>query len=120
MKPVSFKRHRFSPIVIRHAVWPYYRFTMSLRDDDDLLAKRGINVSYETVRCWANKFGPAIAGDCQVNLGKVEPPPWRSDTLRPRPQREFSRQEVTARSQNYPDSPSAVASQIIVPGLICW
>lgn len=51
MKAISFKRHRFSPAVIRHAVWLYYRFTLSLRDVEDLLAERGIEVSYETSRC---------------------------------------------------------------------
>ena len=63
MKPISYKRHRFPPDVIRHAVWLYYRFTTSLRDVEELLAERGIDVSYETVRCWANKFGPAIAAN---------------------------------------------------------
>ena len=63
MRTLSFKRHRFPPDVIRHAVWLYFRFTMSLRDVEDLLAERGIEVSYETVRCWANKFGPAIAAN---------------------------------------------------------
>lgn len=63
MQPISFKRHRFPPDVIRHAVWLYYRFTLSLRDVEDLLAERGIDVTYETVRCWANKFGPDIAAN---------------------------------------------------------
>jgi transposase-like protein len=47
--------------VIRHAVWLYYRFTLSYRDVEDLLAERGIDVSYESVRRWAMKFGPKIA-----------------------------------------------------------
>lgn len=63
MQPISFKRHRFPPDVIRYAVWLYYRFTLSLRDVEDLLAERGIDLCYETVRCWANKFGPAIASN---------------------------------------------------------
>ena len=57
MKPVSYKRHRFPPDVIRHAVWLYFRFTLSLRDVEELLAQRGIEVSYETIRCWTRKFG---------------------------------------------------------------
>ena len=61
MKPISFKRHRFKPDVIRLAVWLYFRFTASLRDVEDMLAERGHVVSYETVRCWVNKFGPAFA-----------------------------------------------------------
>jgi transposase-like protein len=61
MQPVSFKRHRFPPDVIRLAVWLYFRFTLSLRDVEEMLAQRGIEVSYETVRCWTLKFGRAFA-----------------------------------------------------------
>ena len=63
MQPISFKRHRFPPDIIRLSIWLYYRFTLSLRDVEELLAERGIDASYETVRCWANKFGPAIAAN---------------------------------------------------------
>jgi Transposase and inactivated derivatives len=63
MKPISFKRHRFKPDTIRLAVWLYFRYTTSLRDVEEMLAERGIDVSYETIRCWANKFGPAIAAN---------------------------------------------------------
>jgi putative transposase len=63
MQPISFKRHRFPPEVIRLAVWLYFRFTLSLRDVEELLAERGIDVTYETIRCWADKFGPAIAAN---------------------------------------------------------
>ena len=69
MRPISFKRHRFPPDTIRLAVWLYYRFTTSLRDVEEMLAERGIDVSYETVRCWANKFGPAIA----ANIRRARP-----------------------------------------------
>ena len=69
MKPISFKRHRFPPDTIRLAVWLYFRFTTSLRDVEDLLAERGIDISYETVRCWANKFGPAIAANIRRKRG---------------------------------------------------
>ena len=61
MQNVSYRRHRFHPDIIRQAVWLYFRFTMSFRDVEDLLAERGIDVSYETVRLWANKFGQAYA-----------------------------------------------------------
>ena len=61
MKQISFKRHRFPADVIRHAVWLYFRFSLSFRDLQDLLAQRGIEVSYETIRCWTIKFGPLIA-----------------------------------------------------------
>jgi putative transposase len=61
MKPVSYKRHRFPPDVIRHVVWLYLRFTLSLRDVEELLAQRGIEVSYETIRCWTREFGQLCA-----------------------------------------------------------
>lgn len=63
VKPISFKRHRFPADVIRYAVWLYFRFTLSFRDVEELLAQRGIEVSYETVRCWTLKFGPQIAAN---------------------------------------------------------
>lgn len=63
MKPISYKRHRFSADVIRHAVWLYFQFTLSFRDVEELLAQRGIEVSSETVRRWTLKFGPQIAAN---------------------------------------------------------
>ena len=53
-----YKRHRFPPSVIQYAVWLYYRFNLSIRDVEDLLFERNINVSYESIRLWINKFGP--------------------------------------------------------------
>src|SRR5260370_42046968 len=61
MMELSYRRHRFPPVVIQHAVWLYLRFTLSYRDVEDLLAERGLDVSYETVRSWVLKFGPVIA-----------------------------------------------------------
>ena len=58
----SYKRHRFPPAVIAHTVWLYARFPLSLRLVEEMLLERGIVVSYETVRCWAKKFGPEYAG----------------------------------------------------------
>ena len=52
-----YKRHRFPPEIIQYAVWLYYRFNLSCRDIEDLLAERGIAVSYESIRLWCNKFG---------------------------------------------------------------
>src|SRR5688500_19677797 len=60
-QPVSYKRHRFPPQIIAHAVWLYFRFPLSLRLVEEMLLERGIVVSYETVRRWALKFGPAYA-----------------------------------------------------------
>ena len=53
----TYSRHRFPREIIQHAVWLYVRFSLSLRDVEDLLAERGIDVSYETIRCWVAKFG---------------------------------------------------------------
>ena len=60
-KPVSYKRHRFPPQIIAHAVWLYFRFPLSLRLVEEMLLERGVLVSYETIRRWARKFGPDYA-----------------------------------------------------------
>src|SRR5258708_7315839 len=61
MDQLCYRRHHFPPEIIQHAIWLYLRFTMSYRDVEDLLAERGLEVSYETVRRWVLKFGPVIA-----------------------------------------------------------
>ena len=61
MKPISFKRHRFPSDVIRHAVWLYLRFSRSFRNVEELMAARGVDVSYKTMWRWTIKFGPLIA-----------------------------------------------------------
>ena len=61
MEQLSYCRHRFPPAVIQHGIWLYLRFTLSYRDVEDLLAERGLEVSYETVRRWVLKFGPGFA-----------------------------------------------------------
>jgi len=80
MQPLSFKRHRFPPEIIRHSVWLYARFTLSFRDVEEMLAERGLDASYETVRRWFVKFGPAIA----ANLRCARPKPsnhWHIDKM---------------------------------------
>ncbi|WP_406851835.1 IS6 family transposase [Brevundimonas sp. BH3] len=67
MKPLSFKRHRFPGSVICQAVRWYFRFTLSLRDVEELMAERGVEVSREAIRCWVNKFGPLIAANIRRN-----------------------------------------------------
>ncbi|MFK7958370.1 MAG: IS6 family transposase [Lysobacterales bacterium] len=57
----TYKRHRFPPDIISHAVWLYYRFNLSHRDVEDLLAERGIIVSREAIRLWCIKFGALYA-----------------------------------------------------------
>ena len=61
MAPLCCRRHRFPPEIIQHAIWLYLRFTLSYRDVEELLAERGLDISYETVRRWVLKFGPGIA-----------------------------------------------------------
>ena len=61
MDQLSYRRHRFPAPIIQHAIWLYLRFTLSYRDVEELLAERGLEVSYETVRRWVLKFGPGIA-----------------------------------------------------------
>jgi transposase-like protein len=61
MALLSYRRHRFPPPIIQHAIWLYLRFTLSYRDVEDLLAERGLDLSYEAVRRWVLKFGPLIA-----------------------------------------------------------
>jgi putative transposase len=57
----AFKGHRFPPEIISYAVWAYFRFPMSFRDVEDILYKRGVIVSYETIRSWVGKFGHQYA-----------------------------------------------------------
>ena len=80
MSSVSYRRHRFPPVVIQYAVWLYLRFTLSYRDVEELLAERGLDVSYETVRSWVVKFGPIIA----QRLRRCRPRPsdrWHLDEM---------------------------------------
>jgi putative transposase len=57
----SYRRHRFPPEIIQHAVWLYCRFNLSHRDIEDMLARRGVLVTHESIRLWCNKFGPHYA-----------------------------------------------------------
>jgi putative transposase len=80
MKKISYAGYRFPPEIIHQAIWLYLRFTLSLREIEDLLAERGLAVSYETVRRWVNHFGPMIAAD----LRKRRPKPhttWHLDEV---------------------------------------
>jgi len=72
--------NRFPPVIIQRAIWLYARFTLSFRDVEDLLAERGIIVSYETVRRWVKHFGSMIAAD----LRRRRPKPhstWHLDEV---------------------------------------
>src|SRR5271163_2625686 len=80
MTKISYSGYRFPPEIIHQAIWLYLRFTLSFRDVEDLLAERGIGISYETVRRWVNHFGPIIAAE----LRKRRPKPhavWHLDEV---------------------------------------
>jgi putative transposase len=80
MQNISYARYRFPPEIIQHAVWLYFRFPLSLRDVEDLLAERGIDASYESVRRWSMKFGLSYAS----RLRRLRPRPdsrWHLDEM---------------------------------------
>jgi putative transposase len=66
-----YKRHRYPTEIISHAVWLYFRFTLSYRDVEELLAARGIQVSYETIRQWCRKFGQLYANQLRRRRPKT-------------------------------------------------
>ena len=102
---ISFARHQFPPDIIRHAVWLYLRFTLSFRDVEDLLAERGLDVSYETVRRWVLKFGPLFAKELRRR--------------RHRPTSHWHLDEMAVRSPA-DNSGSGERSTTKVKFLICW
>ncbi len=59
--PPNYAGYRFPPEIIGHAVWLYFRFPLSYRDVEEMLAERGVIVTYETIRQWGRKFGQAYA-----------------------------------------------------------
>src|SRR5258705_7600061 len=80
MDQLSYSRHRFPPPVIQHSIWLYLRFTLSYRDVEELLAERGLEVSYETVRRWVLKFGPGIARKLRRSPPRPSDP-WDPDEM---------------------------------------
>ena len=67
---VSYHGYRFPPDIISHAVWLYDRFCLSFRDVEDLLAQRGVTVTYETIRQWCQRFGPVYARRLRRRRGR--------------------------------------------------
>ncbi len=76
----SYRGYRFPPEIISHAVWLYHRFCLSFRDVEDLLAERGIMVTYETIRLWCLKFGPKYARTLKRRQGRLGDT-WHLDEL---------------------------------------
>jgi putative transposase len=95
MKKISYAGYRFPPEIIQQAIWLYLRFMLSLRDVEDLLAERGISVSYETVRRWVNHFGPKIAADLRKR----------------RPREAMSAVEKSTATRGWPDGRNATTRQ---------
>ena len=67
----SYHGYRFPPEIISHAVWLYHRFCLSFRDAEDLLAQRGVTVTYETIRHWCQTFGPAYSRRLRHQRGRM-------------------------------------------------
>ncbi len=67
----NYQRHRFPPEIISHAIWLYHRFCLSFREVEELLAERGIVVTYETIRQWCQKFGPDYARRLKKRQGRL-------------------------------------------------
>ena len=80
MKTSIYSRHRFHPDIIRRAVWMYFRFSLSFRDVEELMIDRGIDVSYETIRRWVEKFGSQYAK--RIRSRSENPSPvWHLDEV---------------------------------------
>jgi transposase-like protein len=80
MNEFSYRYCHFPPAVIQHAVWLYCRFTLSFRNIEELLAERGIEVSYETIRRWVARFGPQIARRLRRSRPRAHPQ-WHLDEM---------------------------------------
>jgi putative transposase len=106
MALLSYRRHRFPPPIIQHAIWLYLRFTLSYRDVEDLLAERGLDLSYETVRRWVLKFGPLIAR--------------RLRRSRPRPSNRWHLDEMVVRIAGKAHVPLACPSITKARCSTCW
>jgi putative transposase len=79
-KATSYRGYRFPPEIISHPVWLYYRFSLSFRDVEDLMAQRGIIVSYEIIRHWCRKFGAEYARTLRRKQGRFRDT-WHMDEL---------------------------------------
>ena len=69
--PPSYRGYRFPPEIISHAVWLYHRFGLSFRDVEDLLAERGVSVTYESIRQWCLTFGLDYARRLRRRRGRM-------------------------------------------------
>ena len=80
MKTSIYTRHRFHSDIIKRAVWLYFRFNLSFRDVEELMIERGVDVSYETIRRWVDKFGTTYAK--RIKWRAEQPSPvWHLDEV---------------------------------------
>ncbi len=80
MNTISYRNLHFPSSIIQYAIWLYARFNLSLRDVEELLAERGIEVSYETIRRWVIRFGPQIARRLRRGRPRAHPQ-WHLDEM---------------------------------------
>ena len=80
MKTSIYSRHRFHPDIIRRAVWMYFRFNLSFWDVEELMIERGVDVSYETIRRWVDKFGSTYSKRIKSRSGPPSPV-WHLDEV---------------------------------------
>ena len=80
MKTSIYSRHRFHPDIIRRAVWMYFRFNLSFRDVEELMIEHGVDVSYETIRRWVDKFGTTYAKRIRSRSERPSPV-WHLDAV---------------------------------------
>lgn len=69
--PERYRRHRFPIEVVEQCVWLYYRFPLGFRDIEEVMAKRGVQLTCETVREWCRKFGPLYAAQLRKKRAKI-------------------------------------------------
>ena len=80
MNAINYRNRHFPPSIIQRAIWLYTRFNLSFRDVEELMAARGVAVSYETVRRWVIRFGPLISRRLRCDRSKVHPQ-WHLDEI---------------------------------------
>ncbi len=80
MNAISYRNLHFPPSIIQRAIWLYTRFNLSFRDVEELLAERGVEVSYETVRRWVIRFGPLFSRRLRCDRPRAHPQ-WHLDEM---------------------------------------
>ncbi|MEP6342239.1 MAG: IS6 family transposase, partial [Maricaulaceae bacterium] len=80
MKSSIYSRHRFHLDILSRAVWMYFRFNLSFRDVEELMVERGVDVAYETIRRWVDKFGPTYAKRIKFRV-ECPSPVWHLDEV---------------------------------------